>query len=87
MASCLGRDVVAMGLTCSFLGSNTFTRGTIGLNWCNSQPTCAEGLAQAPAVPPALLLMESAVESSSVLHWGTTSVQGLDRGWSQAEGL
>lgn len=76
MASCLGRDVVPLGLTCSFLGSNTFTRGATGLNWRNSQPSCAEGLAQAPAVPPSPLLMGSAVESSC-LHWGTPSIQSL----------
>lgn len=51
---------------------------------------CAEGLAQAPAVPPSPLLMESAVQWSSVpwalpVSLGSSLLWG--RGWSQPEGL
>lgn len=40
-----------------------------------------EGLAQAPAVPPAPLLMESAVESSSVSSTGALPVPKV---WTEA---
>lgn len=59
-----------VGINLFLPGQQHLPEGNSGLNWCHSQPACAEGLPPAPAVPPAPLLMESAVESSSVPFTG-----------------